>query len=318
MSSPTGGAPDSSSAPQVPTCYRHPDRETYVRCQRCDRPICPDCMRSAAVGHQCPTCVAEGAKQTRSGRTAYGGQRSANPALTTQILIGLNALVWVLILATGGRASAWVDRLGLVPRGRCLDVDRAGYWYPNLHNVASCGAAPTGDWHAGVATGAPWELLTSMFTHVEIWHIGLNMLTLWFLGPQVEAILGRSRYLALYLLSGLTGSIVVLWLASPDTATVGASGALFGLMGALLVLVHKVGGDLRQIGGWLLLNAFFTFTFHGISWQGHLGGFIGGVVITAALVYAPRARRGTWQLAALSVWAVVLAVAAVVRVGQLV
>ena len=99
----------------VPTCYRHPGRETYIRCQRCDRPICPDCMRDAAVGFQCKNCIADGAKQTRSGRTAYGGQRSANPHLTSSVLIGINLAVWLLIVATGWQQSEWIFRLGLVP-----------------------------------------------------------------------------------------------------------------------------------------------------------------------------------------------------------
>src|SRR3954447_19818958 len=104
--------PTTPSAPAgVSTCYRHPDREAYIRCQRCERTICPDCMRPAAVGFQCPSCVKEGSRSTRSGRTAYGGQRPGNPALTSQVLIGINVLVWVLILVTGGRSSGLIDRL---------------------------------------------------------------------------------------------------------------------------------------------------------------------------------------------------------------
>src|SRR4029078_12203030 len=95
----------------VSTCYRHPDREAYIRCQRCGRSICPDCMRPASVGFQCPECVHEGTRATRSGRTAYGGLRSHNPARTSQVLIALNVAVWLLITVTGGTRSPWVDRL---------------------------------------------------------------------------------------------------------------------------------------------------------------------------------------------------------------
>ena len=149
----------------------------------------------------------------------------------------------------------------------------------------------------GVADGAYWQLLTSAFTHVEVWHIGFNMLALWVLGPQLELAIGRSRFLALYLLSALAGSALVYWLADPAGSTLGASGAVFGLMGALLVLAVKVRGDVRGILTWVGINAVITFLFPNISWQGHLGGFLGGVLIAALLVYAPRQRRTAWQVA---------------------
>ena len=289
------GAPDAA----VPTCYRHPGRESYIRCQRCDRTICPDCMREAAVGYQCPSCVAEGARSTRQGRTAYGGLRSGNPALTSIGLIAANVAVWLAIVGTGGSSSRLVDRLALMVQGRC-DEPRGGY-YPNIGSENLCQVAVNGHWVPGFLDGAWWQPVSSMFTHVEIWHIGFNMLALWFLGPQLELAIGRLRFLALYLLSGLAGSVAVLWLADDRIQTLGASGSIFGLMGALLVLAVKVGGNVSQIATWLLLNAVITFTFPNISWQGHLGGFLGGVLIAALLVYSPRQRRGTWQLAGLGV-----------------
>ena len=103
----------------VPTCYRHPDREAYIKCQRCGRVICPDCMRDSAVGFQCPECVKEGSRSTRSGRTAYGGLRPSNAGITSMVIIGINIAVWVAILATGGRASRLLDYLGLRPNGLC-------------------------------------------------------------------------------------------------------------------------------------------------------------------------------------------------------
>ena len=295
----------------VPTCYRHPGRESYIRCQRCDRPICPDCMRDAAVGFQCPSCIAEGAKTPRSGRTAYGGLRPGNAGITSMVLIALNAVVWLAILATGGSSSRLVDLLALRAKGVCL-IQGGGYDVPH----ASC--TGSGTWLPGVSDGAYWQLLTSTFTHVEVWHIGFNMLALWVLGPQLELAVGRARFLALYLLSGLAGSLVVYWLAPEYQATLGASGAIFGLMGALLVLAHKVGGNIQPIVMWIGINFLITVVGRGfISWQGHLGGFLGGLLIAGVLAYAPRERRTTWQAAGLATFAVALVVATVLRTAVL-
>ena len=271
-------------------------------------------MRDASVGFHCPSCVAEGARETRQARTAYGGDRSGNPALTSMVLVGANVLVFLGILAGGGAGSMLVDRLALLTQGRC-EALRGGF-YPNIGSQDVCSAAVAGVWTPGVADGALWQVLTSAFTHVEIWHIGFNMLALWFLGPQLELALGRVRFLALYLLAAIAGSTMVLWFANPFTQTLGASGAVFGLMGALLVLAVKVGGNVSQIGGWLLINAVLTFTFPNISWQGHLGGFLGGVLVAAVIVYSPRQRRGTWQLVGLVSITLLLLAAIAVRVAS--
>jgi membrane associated rhomboid family serine protease len=275
-------------------------------------------MRQASVGFQCPSCVSEGARSTRSGRTAYGGLRSGDPGLTSQILIGINALVWVLIVSTGGAGSAWIARLALLPVGRCELADGSGRFLPGF-GEAQCAVSPDRlTWFPGVADGAPWQLLTSMFTHVDIWHIGFNMLALWFLGPQLEAAIGRTRFLALYLLSGLSGSVLVYLLTPVHTPTLGASGAIFGLMGALLMIAIKVRADPRQLLMWIGLNFVITVLGRGfISWQGHLGGFVGGVLIAALLVYAPRQGRTVWQLLGLVVLAVLLAVVIVARTAAL-
>jgi membrane associated rhomboid family serine protease len=257
-------------------------------------------MRTAAVGFQCPTCVSEGARSTRSGRTAYGGKRSANPALTSQVLIALNVAVFLLIQVTGGASSAWFYRLALLPWRGVAVVDGQ----PQIFE--------------GVANGAVWQLVTSMFTHVDLWHIGFNMVALWVLGPQLEAVLGRTRFLAVYFLSGLAGSVLVYWLSGISTPTIGASGALFGLMGALLVVVYKVHGDVRSILMWIGLNFVITFLAPFISWQGHLGGFIGGLLIAAAFVYAPKANRSRWQLASAVALGVLLVLAIVARTVVLV
>lgn len=300
----------------VPTCYRHPDRETYVRCQRCDKSICPDCMRDAAVGFQCPDCVKEGAKTTRQAQAAYGGRRVADPRLTTFVLVGLNALVWVAIVVTGWAKSTLVDRLALLPTGTCGSKSDPSRGY-GLATEQACHLhtqiAGDGRWFPGVSEGAYWQLVTSMFTHVEVWHIGINMLVLYFLGPQLEAVLGRARYVALYLVSGLAGSVCVYWFSGENTATLGASGAIFGLMAALLVVVHKIGGSVQSILMWLGLNAVLTFTFPGVSWQGHVGGFLGGLLVTGILVYAPKDRRTLLQAAGIGLMLVVLTAATVTR-----
>ena len=301
----------------VPTCYRHPDRESYIRCQRCDRTICPDCMREAAVGFQCPECVSKGAKETRSGRTAYGGIRSAQPGLTSMVLIGINVAVWLGIVVTGWTKSRLIDILALIPAGQCGSVDQPGGYYPGVNSEAVCSAIGDGRWDAGLADGAFWQVLTNAFTHVQLWHIGFNMLALWFLGPQLESALGRTRFLALYLLSALSGSVAVFWLAGEHSATLGASGAVFGLLGALLVIGHKIGGDISGLWGWLGINALLTFVVPNVSWQGHLGGLLGGALVAAILVYAPRERRTAVQLGGLLAMGVALTVAALVRVAML-
>jgi membrane associated rhomboid family serine protease len=245
-------------------------------------------MRPAAVGFQCPSCVSEGAKATRSGRTTYGGRQRQNPALTSQVLIGLNIAVWLLITVTGGAASLWVDRLSL----RSVSV-----------------RFPDGSTDLGVAGGAYWELLTTMFTHVSVLHLAFNMIALWLFGPQLEMLFGRTRFLALYFLSGLAGSAVVYGFANPVVPTVGASGAIFGLFGAYFVVALKLRRNLTQIFVLLALNAFITFTAGNISWQGHVGGFVGGLAIGALYVYAPRTHRGVWHALGLGAFGVLVVVA---------
>jgi membrane associated rhomboid family serine protease len=298
----------------VPTCYRHPGREAHIRCQRCDRVICPDCMRPASVGFQCPECVKEGARTTRAGRTAYGGLRPGDASVTSGVLIALNVAVWIAVLATGGSSSRLLDYLVLRTQGLCLTPGIAA-------NPASGLSCPGGaQSYPGVVDGAYWQVLTSMFSHVQPLHIGFNMLALWVLGPQLELAIGRLRFLALYFVSGLAGSALVLW-ATPEYSlggTLGASGAIFGLMGALAVVAFKVGGDVRGILTWIVINFVLTFTIGNISWQGHLGGFLAGTAVGAILVYAPRGpRRTPVQVAGASAVALVVVVAIVARVVSL-
>jgi membrane associated rhomboid family serine protease len=271
-------------------------------------------MNDAAVGFQCPSCVAEGRKTTRSGRTPYGGLRPTRGGVVSQALIGINAAVWVLILATGAATSIWADRLALRPVGICEAV-RGGF-YPGINSHAVC-TVSGGTWLPGVSDGAWWQLVTSMFTQVAVLHIGFNMLFLWLLGPQLELLLGRVRYLGLYLLAGLVGSAAVYWLSPEFSPTLGASGAIFGLMGALLVFALKAHADVSQLMMWIGLNIAFTFFGTNISWQGHLGGFLGGVVLALILAYAPRARRTAWQASGFAVVFALVVVAVVTRTAML-
>jgi len=268
-------------------------------------------MNSAAVGFQCPECVREGRKATRSGRTAYGGLRPTDASVTTMVLIGLNALVWLVINLTGRNSSTLLRWFELRPRSLCLGPHVGDY-----ADALSCQAGAT--LYPGVDDGAYWQLITSGFTHVEVWHIASNMLFLYLVGPQLDAVLGRVRFLALYFLSLLAGSTLVYWAAPDYQSTVGASGAIFGLMGALLVICIKRHLDLRQVLILIVANFAITFAISGISWQGHLGGFLGGAAVAAALVWPPAGRRrAPLQTAGLGAIGVVLVVLILVRSAAL-
>ena len=243
-------------------------------------------MRDAAVGFHCPDCVNEGKRETRSGRTPYGGLRPTNAALTSMVIIGINVTVWLAIMVTGGAASRLVDYLALRPVGLCLAPQGA-------FNVTEAVCTGRGTWLPGVADGAWWQLITSEFTHVQVLHIAFNMFALYVLGPQLELVVGRARFLALYLLSALTASALVYWASPEFQPTLGASGAIFGVMGGLLVVALKLRANPQGILVWIGINFLLTFTVSGISWQGHLGGFLGGVACAAVLVYAPRGPRRT-------------------------
>ncbi len=266
-------------------------------------------MNDAAVGFQCPNCIAEGKKSTRSGRTAYGGMRPTDASITSGVLIVINVAVWFSVTITGGNGSRLVDLLALRPSGLCQ--------VPGGYLDTGGSAACTGTWLPGAADGAYWQLVTAGFTHVSILHIAFNMFALWVIGPQLELALGRVRFLALYFLSLLAGSTAVLWAAPEYQATLGASGAIYGLFAALLIVALKVGGDVRQLLVLIAVNVFLTFAVPNISWQGHLGGFVGGAAIAAALVYAPRERRTPLQVAALVLVGVLIAAATVARIAAL-
>jgi membrane associated rhomboid family serine protease len=250
-----------TTPPQTPTCYRHPDRATYVRCTRCNRFICPECMRDAAVGHQCADCVGEGAKTVRQARTQFGGVPVSSPVVT-YVLIVLNVVMFALQMVVPGLQRELV-----------------------LNSPA-------------VADGEWYRLLTSAFLHYGPMHIVFNMWALYVIGPPLEAALGRLRFVALYFMSALGGSVVVYLLSSLGAQTAGASGAVFGLFGATFVVGKKLNMDTRWVIGLIVINLVITFVVPNISWQGHLGGLVTGAVIAAAYAYAPRKNRTAVQISA--------------------
>ena len=256
-------------------------------------------MIPAAVGFQCPECVRAHTRATRQNQGPYGGQLSRNPRVTSIIIIVINALVWGVIRIAGylNVQDRVVEFLGLLPQGMCMASSTPGSYYPQAHSLAECLVMPGGSWVPGVADGAWWQVFTSIFTHVAIWHIGVNCLTLWFLGPPLESALGRVRFLTTYLVAGLFGSLSVYWLAPPNSFSYGGSGSLFGLMGALLVILWKQKGDVRQLLMWLGLNVVITFVGGAsISWQAHLGGLVGGAIVACIWVFVPPSRsRGRTQ-----------------------
>lgn len=285
-------------------CYRHPERATRIHCQRCDRPVCPSCMVEGAVGFHCPECV-------KANPTPKMKARKIRPGMETAVaIVAVNVIIWLAITFTGGASSIVTQTLALLPRGFCLVPDG------RILMVVQAECVGSGlEWRAGVATGAPWQLITSAFTHIEVWHIMFNMMALLILGPQVEQALGRARFLAIYFFSALAGSVMVMAFTSA-LMTLGASGAVFGLMGAFLVLALRQKSSLTGIFVWLGLNAAFTFIVPNVSWEGHLGGLLGGIAITALFAYLPyRRRKWEWWLAA-GLTVILLAVVAAMVIVQ--
>lgn len=221
-------------------CYRHPAREAGVKCRRCERPICPDCMIAAPVGFQCPECV-KGAPAVRTMRSLH------REPYVTMALIAINAVIFL-----GGQGQSNQTRqLGL-----------------DAFDVAH------GDW---------WRIVTAGFLHFDVLHIVFNMLILWWLGRMLEPALGRVRFGVLYAVALLAGALGVL-LLEPNAITGGASGAVFGLMGAAVVLMRRRGIDVMQsgLGGLLVINLVLSFR-PGVSIGGHLGGLVGGAVAGSIL-----------------------------------
>jgi len=266
----------------ITTCYRHPDRRAGVTCQRCDRPICPSCMVQASVGFQCPECIKGSAKA--SPVMSVSDIRRAGRPIVTEVLIALNVIAMLAVVIGGGspmRGGGDVsDQLLLIGRGQIVEQSaRFGFV-----------ATPV-----GVSEGEWYRIFTGGFLHAGILHLAMNMLLLYLLGSQLEPLLGRMRFLTLYLACLVAGSFGVL-LVTPTAATVGASGAVFGLMGAAVVAQRQSGVDIWRngIGGLIVVNLLLTFAVPGISVGAHIGGLVCGVVVGAIVLALDRAVKVPW------------------------
>jgi membrane associated rhomboid family serine protease len=241
---------------QALACYRHPKVETGVTCSNCGRPICTECMVFAAVGIKCPECAGQpaGVRRAASRVGTRAAVRGSNTV--TKVLIGLNVVVFLLQLS---QANGFATTSGEV-----------------FNRFAVEGAA--------IADGQWWRLLTGAFLHASLIHLGFNMLMLWWFGQALEALLGPVRFVGVYLVSALAGSAGALLLVGPNALTVGASGAVFGILGAGLVLERR---NVMVFGGSALavvaLNLAFTFLVANISIGGHVGGLVGGMLAILAI-----------------------------------
>lgn len=270
-----------------PTCAWHSDRPTGLSCSRCGRPACPQCLTPAAVGQLCRDC--RGNSVDTRARTVAGSVLGEKPVVAFA-LIAINVLIFLVTaiqakspqqLGPSKLFSDWV----LIP--------------------------------GEVADGEYWRLLTSGFLHLDLMHVAANMISLFFLGPPLERMIGRVRFLVVYLISLLGGSAAVMLFAAPLSAAAGASGAIFGLMGALVVTFKRLKLDLRSLAMILVLNLFITFQVPGISWQAHLGGLVAGAAIGAAMVLPTAARRKAVQLGASVALTVVLLAVSFVKAGSI-
>lgn len=253
------------------TCYRHPDRETGVSCSNCERPICPDCMTPTPVGMRCPEC----SRDTTKVKTIQSVSRGSEPRVTYVLI----ALCVIAFLASGrfgvadGGGSRLFDDLALLGQGSFDGIKLVG-----------------------VAEGEYWRLISGGFLHGGFLHIAFNMYLLFILGQMLESALGSVRFTLLYFASLLAGSAGAL-LVTPNALTVGASGAVFGLMGATFLEMRARGADpmaggvFGSIGGLILINLAFSFVLSGISIGGHIGGLIGGALVALAYQQAERLRQ---------------------------
>ena len=268
-------------------CVRHPDRATGLTCTRCERPACTECLREASVGYQCVDCVGATARTGRRGTTVAGAEPGRRPVVVPA-LIAINFAVFAVTALQAGdlmrndRSSVFVDGM-LVP---LLVAD--------------------GDW---------WRLITSGFLHFGVIHVLVNMLALWLLGRDLEVVLGRSRFVAVYMLALLGGSVAGLLFSTRDVPLVGASGAVFGLMGGLLVVMRRLRIPPGQVIGLIALNVALSLVITNISLVAHLGGLVVGAAATAAMVYAPPRNRTAVQVSAVVGLTLLLAAVAATTVA---
>jgi membrane associated rhomboid family serine protease len=284
VDTPGTAAPETTGV--APTCYRHPDRETYVRCTRCDRPICPDCMNDAAVGFQCPECVKQGARTVRQARTVFGGRVGAD-ANVTKVLIAINVVAFVA---------------QVVPRSTVTD--------------------DFGMWGAGLfLDGEYYRMITSAFLHDPgfLLHIAFNMYALLAFGSQVERLLGGVRYVVLYLVAALGASVATYVFFDPYGLSIGASGAVFGLFGAYFVMARKLRADTSQLVTLIGINLVIGFVGRGyINNYAHLGGLVTGAAVAYVYTRVPRGRsQAVLQIGGALLIAVLLCVVTAVKTADL-
>jgi membrane associated rhomboid family serine protease len=269
-------------------CYRHPNRETGLSCSECGRPICTECMTAAPVGLRCPDHSGrpQGVAKMRS--TVRRASFEGTGSIVTKALIAINVVVYLAQLGTGSGGTSL-----------------AGSVY--VHGALYGPAVADGDW---------WRLVTGGFLHANFLHLGMNMLILWLVGAPLEEMLGRGRYVLLYFVSLLAGSAGAL-LQAPLAPTVGASGAIYGLFGALLVLEYFATGQIvgGQAFGLIAINLLISFTFNGISWGGHIGGLVGGIVGTLILARVGRGHAAYGRLGLVGLAGLVLVGVASVAVS---
>jgi membrane associated rhomboid family serine protease len=250
----------------VETCYRHPNRETGVRCSNCGRPICPDCMTSTPVGMRCPECARQ---RTR----ARGIGATSNEPVVTYVLIGICVAAFIGEVAGGASATG------------------SGFGGSRLFEE---GALRGPD----VADGDYWRLVSAGFLHAGFFHLLFNMFSLWILGTLLEPAIGQLRFALIFFVSLLAGSFGAL-VVDPNVFTVGASGGIFGLMGAAVVVLRNRGINPMEsgLGLWIGLNLLITFTVSGISIGGHIGGLLGGTLAALVLFELPSTMRVPQQAA---------------------
>ncbi|MBH02216.1 MAG: rhomboid family intramembrane serine protease [Acidimicrobiaceae bacterium] len=250
-------------------CYWHSDRYAGVTCQRCERRVCAECMHTASVGFHCPACITPQnihSRRQRGSSLRFGGriEKVSEQSLTTRSLIAVNLLAFFAALFKGGSLGSGGGDItidfGLVGYGRVLSAFSIDY--------------------VGIAEGEWWRMFTGGFLHAGVIHLAFNMFLLWMLGSQLERLLGTTSYLILYFGSLLSGALGVM-LLDPLALTVGASGAVFGLMGATVIYQFRRGASpwSNGIGSLLVINLIFTFARPNISVGGHLGGLLGGLLI---------------------------------------
>jgi membrane associated rhomboid family serine protease len=268
-------------------CYRHPDRETGLSCSECGRPICYECMTPAPVGLRCPE---------HSGK-AQGVRRVAQVAEKTATGIGSRRMNAVTIALIAINVAVALVELGI-----------NGSFTNN--NVFVKGVL----WGPFVADGEWWRLVTAMFLHANILHLAVNMYSLYYVGSILEHVIGRWRFLLLYFASGVAGSAgALVW--SPSQPSVGASGAIFGVLGALFVLERRgtiaSGGQIAML---IVINLVITFTLSSfISVGGHVGGLIGGIALMWLLLQFRRSTAYSFAASAAVVVASVVVAYAKVR-----